>query len=184
MSINLKEQVNQIKGGGTTIPAGIHSNVSISGADRGTNFVDILLTDSFGRTKKDRIFDPDDKYVYPKDGETREDAYQRSVSDKSKLLLQYVVSSTDAELPDNVSGYGDVAKLTVDALKNGGVYPINLKLVQHKDEPSWSEFPRFAPYAERYRSDLPPTLKYSTYELKAMKPKENKPATGDSFTLF
>lgn len=183
MSINLKEQVNQIKGGGTTIPAGIHTNVSITGVERGSNFVDILLTDSFGRTKKDRIFDPDDKYVYPKEGETKEDAYQRSVSDKSKLLLQYVVSSTDAELPDNVSGYEDVVKLSVNALQSAS-YPINLKLVQHKDEPSWSEFPRFAPYAERYRSDLPPTLKYSTYELKAMKPKENKPATDDSFTLF
>jgi hypothetical protein len=180
-NINIKENVGKIKGGGTAIPVGINEKVDIVQVERGSNYVDVFLKDEWNRTKKDRIFDPSDKYVYPKDGQTRDEAYTDIVNERSKHLLQYVISATDTSLPDTVSGYEDVVRLTVQALQKP-TYKVNVKLVPNKNEAAWSEFPRFAPYVERYREGYPATLKFSAFELKAMKPKES--TTKDPFTLF
>lgn len=182
--INLKENVGKLMGGGSAIPVGINEKVNIEKVERGSNFVDIFLIDEYGRGKKDRIFDPTDKHVYPREGQTRDEALTELINDRSKRLLQYVVAATDTKLPDQVAGYPDVVKLAVDALAKP-THKINVKLVQNKNNASWSEFPRFAPYVERYREDLPATLRFTPYELKVMKdvqPKEN--ANKDSFTLF
>jgi hypothetical protein len=183
--INIKEQVGKIKGGGGTISAGIHSAVDIENVERGTNFVDIHLKDEYGRTKKDRVFDPDISYVYPKDGQAKEEAFAEDVNERSKRLLQYVIAVSDSPLPDNVGGYEDVVKLTMSLLSKPS-FQINLKMVPSKQDPTWSDFPKYAPYVDRYNSDKPTTLRFSNYELGLFKNVEKTKVSteSDPFTLF
>lgn len=182
--INIKENVDKLKGGGSSIPAGIHENVVVESVEVGNTYIDIHLKDSSGRVKKDRLFDPDEKYVTPKDGESKEEAFKRVVNDASQVLLQYVVSATDFELPGTVSTYADLKKLAGKALEKA-VHPVNLKMVPHRTEPTWSDFPKYAPYVERFKEGFPATLRYSKYELGLIN-KPAKPATQekDPFSLF
>lgn len=184
-NINIKEQVSKIKGGGGAMPAGVNDNVEVEKVERGSNYVDIHLKDAYGRIKKDRVFDPDKNYVYPREGQSKEEAFTDSVNDRSKLLLQYVIAVSDNVLPDNVSSYTDIVNLTLSALA-APKHKVNLKLVPHKTEATWSDFPRYAPYIDRYDTELPTSLYFSKYELDLFKketPKSTK--SGDStFTLF
>lgn len=183
--INLKDINSKLQGGGSTIPVGIHTNVTLEKVEKGDNFVDFYLVDEFGRTKKDRVFNPDKKYVNPRPGQSPEEAFKDETDEKSKCLLQYLVAAVDFNFPDTIGSYENLKTLVVTNLEKP-VHKINVKLIPDKNNEAWSTFPRFAPYIERYNADNPATLRYSRYELKLMEPKTPKTPqeTGENFKLF
>lgn len=174
---DLNASKKRLSGGasGSRIPAGIHTNVTITGLELGPNYVDIFLEDSEGREQKDRQFFPDKDRLNVPSGQTLEQAFTKEVQDRVDKLVQYMqVFMSDDELAaisTQMSAVGIDRGFEVLAKKAVEILPsrlhsakVNIKLIPDKDL-KWPEFPRYPLYVEKFVEGQEPTLKYTTWEL-------------------
>lgn len=172
---------------GKKIPVGTHTNCSVTSVDLGENFIDFNYEDSEGRIHNKRVWFPTIDVLYPKEGETTEQAFSREVKDRMAHLVAHLKVFLTKEEIDTFGApdFPSFAKKTAEVLNPRlNTAKVNLQLIYDKTG-QYSEFSRYAnsssKYIEKYEEGVAPTVKPSPWEAKnRMTPKVNDEAVDNS----
>lgn len=158
------------KGGNATkIPAGIRKDVKIVALEKGANYVDIHFEDQEGRVQNNRIWDHNPDKIYPRDGESDQEAAKRDKMERLDHLNEVL------EIFLTKEEFNSFEAPTYDAYVNKAISSlpdevlssktVNIKLLPDSTG-LYSEFSRFAGgNIEECKKGQPSSLKYSKWEL-------------------
>lgn len=152
--------------GGSRIPVGIHENCKVSSVEVGERWIDFNY-EKDGATNNKRVWFSTPDKVWTRDGESKEQAFERSKKEDLAHVTKHLhIFLTEEEFENfEAKTYEEfmnkAAAILEDKLDRTTV---NLKLIYDK-EGMYSEFGRYPDYIEEYVEGEKPTLYYTKYEL-------------------
>lgn len=148
------------------IPVGIHENCKVTKVETGDNFIDFYYEDQQQRSHNKRVWFPTPDKVWPKDGETKVEAFERS----QKEALAHVVKHLHIFLPEKDFNKFEAENFEQFVEKAAKVLPkhlesktVNLKLIYDKDG-VYSTFGNYPDYIEEWSADQKCGLFYTKWE--------------------
>lgn len=164
-------------GSGRKFPVGVHSKCKVVSVEKGDNFIDFNYESEDGDLYHNkRVWFPSVDKLYPRDGETVAQAFDRDVNERLAHIVKHLrifLSPEEIEkfqAPDFES-FAEKAALVLNDRVLSSKY-VNLSLIYDSDG-EYSTFGRYPNYIEEYVEGKEPTIGPSDWERKnRMTPKE------------
>jgi len=181
-----KEALKEMEsyGGGSKIPVGIHSKITVSSVEVGVDFIDFnYLDESSNRVNNKRVWFPKLDTIKPKvdkttglPAETLAEAFERISKNRFNHIIKHMkiflpVEVIDAFNPPDVptAAMRAAAMFTPAVL---GAKKVNLKVIVDPKS-GYTTFGNFTDYIEEYVEGQAPTLEFSKEERKNIAEKDN-----------
>lgn len=173
--------IDLLEKGGSRIPVGIHEAVNVTKTEVGESYIDFHY-EKDGATQHKRIWFPTIDKVWTKDGESKEDALERSKREALAHVTKHLhIFLTDEEFQGfEAKSFEEYVNKAAATLENKlDRCQVNVKLIYDTDG-QYSDFGRYPDYVEKFIEGQKPTLYYTKYELQnRLKPASASVATSD-----